>query len=162
MAPLPTVTLTADEQSECQRLWRSTFPKADGAWYLRPDIVEPFNRAMIALCMMGRADRFAILSRPADACEAAAKACAIYPLSAYFFDLACLLENAGREADAKTMFDEFLRRHQANQPDAVDRLLLKTRDLPAMVSTPQALSRRHAHALPNRGTRLSIWHAYER
>ena len=97
----------------------------------------------MAMAMMGRAERFATLSgsRPDlrwKACEAAAKAAAIYPLSVYFYDFATILDDCGDPEQARTMFAEFLRRHAAGPISEIDDSTLAQRDLPSMIEHANA------------------------
>ena len=97
--------------------------------------------------MMGRAERFLIragcgsLSIPMNAgdgyrpeygemaCQAAAKACAVYPLSIYFYDFGCVLRQTGKSGEAKNIFTEFLRRVGTETLDPVMQITLKHRDV---------------------------------
>jgi hypothetical protein len=138
MVLLPTVTLTDEEHRECQAYLTSVIPQTDeGAWYMPAELIEPFKRNLTAVCMMGRAKRFAILRQQAEACQAAAKACSIYPMYLHFYDYACILESLGNDTDAKMMFAEFLRRHDAGPQNEVeqsfDKLTRRHRDVPTMV-----------------------------
>jgi hypothetical protein len=135
------VTLTDEEQRECQAFVSSVIPQSDGGrWVIKEELHEPFTRNLVAMCMMGRAERFAILAESGGseyrkkACEAAAKACAIYPLSAYIYDFACILDRLGDEEDARAAFAEFLRRNDAGPQNEVDRFMLSQRDVTTMVA----------------------------
>jgi hypothetical protein len=130
-----TVTLSEEELQECQAFEDSMFPSKteEGVWVMAKKL-EPFNASMVALCMMARAKRLAQLKQPAEACQAATKACLIYPLSVYFYDYACLLEAIGRPNHAKAMFAEFLRRYDLGPVEAkCDEVALTQRDLSAML-----------------------------
>jgi hypothetical protein len=122
MVPAPTVTLTDDEHRECEAYLKSAVPQTEaGAWYMPADAAEVFKRGLIAVCMMGRAQRFAMLRQFTEACEAASKACCIDPQCTHFYEFGRILEAAGKEVDAKMAFAEFLRRYQADQQyDASD------------------------------------------
>jgi hypothetical protein len=139
MINVPGVTLTEDEHEECQAFVTSMIPPSDeGQWAMRKDLVETFKRNLVAKCMMGRAKRFAILAQEqpkfrGKACEAAAKACAVYPLSAYFYDFACILDQLGEEQEASVMLANFLRRHAAEPVNEVDTIALKEHDVTTMV-----------------------------
>ena len=127
MVLLSTVTLTEDEQEECQRFLRSVIPKSEEAdWYMPKEAAEVFQRGLIATCMMGHAERFAILRQYAQACETASKACCIDPRCTHFFSFTRILEQAGKAADARAMFAEGLRRYEADQkafsPDVAAKL----------------------------------------
>ncbi len=122
---------------------------------MREELVDSFKRSIVALCMMGRAERFLLLAGcgllgfrrapegPIDpqsvekACQAAAKACGVFPLSIYFYDFGCVLQRVGKEAEAKQMFAEFLRRVGNETLDPIMELVLKQRDIESAV--------RHAH-----------------
>ncbi len=122
MVRVPTVTLTDDEHRECQAYLRSVIPQSDeGAWYMPKEVADLFERSMIASCMMGRAGRFAMAKRFAEACQAAAKACSIDPSCTNCYEFARILEAAGNEAEARMMFAEFLRRYEADQQSQKDR-----------------------------------------
>lgn len=61
---------------------------------------------------MGRAEHFLILSssRPEykeQACMAAAKACGDFPLSIYFYDFGCILQQVAKPDEAKQMLPSF-------------------------------------------------------
>lgn len=121
MVPFPTVTLTDDEHRECQAYLKSVIPQSEeGAWYMPNEVADVFVRGLVAVCMMGRAQRFALLRRFAEACEAASKACCIDPQCAHCYEFARILEAAGKEAEARTMFAEFLRRYDADQQNDAD------------------------------------------
>ena len=131
------VALTDDEQEECQALWQ-TLTRADGGYYAMPeDLIDPFKRSIIALCLMGRAERFLILSPDqqscGQACEAAAKACAIFPLSIYFYDFAVVLKRSGRVDESKAMFGECLRLSQTEKIGPVEQITLRQRDVEALL-----------------------------
>lgn len=124
---LPSVTLTEEEQQECEAFLRSVIPQSDeGDWCMPREAAEVFQRGMVAACMMGRAERFAILRQYAQACEAASKACCIDPQCTHFFKFARILESAGKGPDAREMFAEGLRRYEADQsassPDVAVRI----------------------------------------
>src|ERR1039458_5723403 len=95
MASIDSVVLTEEEQKECQAMLRSLTKAEGGKYVMRKDLIPSFKSSIIALCMMGRAERFLILanSQPAykeEACRAAAKACGVFPLSIYFYDFGCV------------------------------------------------------------------------
>jgi hypothetical protein len=144
MVRLPDVALTCDEQRECQEFMALILPPSnEGHLYVRPDLADAFKRNLLAMAMMGRAERFAILARESPefrskACEAAAKASAIYPLSIYVFDFARILDDCGEREQARTMFAEFLRRHAAGPISEIDESSLNQRDLPTMVEHANA------------------------
>ncbi len=140
MVLLPDVTLTDEEQKEFQDHWRALFPPStEGHWYMKQEHIEPFQRSQIAFCLIGRAERFALLANSrsdyrAKACEAAAKACAVYPLSAYLYDFATILQQFGRTEEARTLFSEFLRRPEAGPVREVDEVILRNRDIEQMIA----------------------------
>lgn len=62
MVPLSPVVLTDEEQQECQAMLQS-FTDVEGGYYaIREELAESFKRSIIALCMMGRAERFLIMA----------------------------------------------------------------------------------------------------
>lgn len=140
MTRLPDVQLTEEELGEFKDQWRALFPPtADGAWAMREDLIEPFKLNMMAMCLIGRAERFALLARTdsqyrARAYEAGAKACALYPLSAYFYDFAAILEQFGSMDEARTLYAQFLRQPEAGPVREVDELTLHQRDIAQMVA----------------------------
>jgi hypothetical protein len=142
---LADVTLTDDEMTEVQDHWRAHFPSnTEGQWYMKEEFVEPFQRSVIAMCLMGRAERFAILahSQPeyrGKACEAAAKACSVYPLSAYLYDFAVILDQFGRLDEARTLLVAFLERPEAGPVRELDEVTLRQRDIAGMVARAELL-----------------------
>jgi hypothetical protein len=134
MSLIEPVFLTDDEQEECQTMLKS-LTQADGGYYaIREDLADSFRRSIIALCMMGRAERFLILcdSQPEYkelACQAAAKACGVFPLSISFYDLGHILNRVGKPGEAKQMFAEFLRRLGTEMLDPVMQSTLNQRDI---------------------------------
>ena len=118
MIPIGPVELTDDEMQECQAMIRSLTQAEGGQYVMREDVADSFKRSIIAMCLMGRAERFLALSKNEAACQSAAKACAVFPVSIYFYDFGCILKGAGKGADARLMFQEFLRRHRNEQPRA--------------------------------------------
>jgi hypothetical protein len=135
LTPLPVIQLTEEERLECEAMLRSFTQAPDGQHaVLKEGLADSFQRSIIALCLMGRAKRFLILSKsqPAaaeDACHTAAKVCAAYPLSIYFYDFGCILEQVGKTADATAMFREFLRRHDSERPGPIGEITLRQRDV---------------------------------
>jgi hypothetical protein len=114
--PLPTVALTDDEHRECQAYLRSAIPQSDqGAWAGPAEVVELYKRSLVADCLMGRARRFAAQQRLVEAFEAATKACCIDPQSLRHYDFGRILDAAGKVAEARTLFAEFLRRDDLEQ-----------------------------------------------
>lgn len=106
----------------------------EGEWVLRKDIADSFYRSIAANCLMGRADRFLILcdSNPEYkelACQAAAKACAIFPVSIYFYDFGRILEQVGKQDEAMLAFAEFLRRVGTAPIDSVMKFTLDGRNV---------------------------------
>jgi hypothetical protein len=142
MVPIGPVVLTDEEHEECQAFVCSVIGQksSEGNWYMKKELVEPFKRSLIAQCMMGRAERFAIFaSSPGKedyiekACVAAAKAVGMYPLSMNLYDFACILHKVGKHEEAKMVFKEFLRKHESSPPNPVDEMFLKQRDVIAAV-----------------------------
>ncbi len=138
MASVDPVDLTEEEQNECQAMLRSLTKAEGGEYVMREDLIASFKRSIIAVCMMGRAERFLILanSQPQyreEACRAAAKACAVFPLSIYLYDFGCVLDKAGRPSEAKQMFTEFLRRRGTETLDAIMQTTLNQRDVEGAV-----------------------------
>jgi hypothetical protein len=149
MAPIAPVVLTDEEQQECQAMLHELIQVGGGYYAIREELLDPFKRSIVALCMMGRAERFLMLAGcgllgsrlspedPADpeyaekACQAAAKACGVFPLSMYFYDYGCILQQVGKTAEAKQMFAEFLRRVGSETLDPIMELVLKQRDVEA-------------------------------
>jgi hypothetical protein len=147
MVPIGPVVLTNEERQECQTMLRSLTQVEEGAYYMREDLADSFRRSIVALCMIGRAERFLIqagcgplnvrlpvgtLCHPeygAKACEAAAKACGVFPLSIYFYDFGCVLQQVGKTEEAKQMFTEFLRRHGNETLDPIQQITLSHRDV---------------------------------
>src|SRR5579862_9661718 len=86
MVPAQTVTFSDDEHRECETYLKSVIPQTEGgAWYMPADAAEVFKRSLVAVCMMGRAERFAMLRQFTEACQAASKACAIDPQCTHFY-----------------------------------------------------------------------------
>ena len=84
--------------------------------------------------MMGRADRFRILSGSQqqykeEACQAAAKACSIFPLSIYFYDFGRILQEVGKPKEARLLFTEFLKRIGSETLDPIMEFTLNQRDV---------------------------------
>jgi hypothetical protein len=134
MAPISPVELTEDEQRECQAMLRSLTQTDSGEYFVQEDVADSFKRSVIAFCLMGRAERFLIHSNSQrsygeEACRTAAKACAIFPLSIYFYDFGCVLQQVGKQDEAKEMFREFVRRYRTEHLDAVMKSTLNQRDV---------------------------------
>jgi|ERR1700693_3078687 len=138
--PFHPVVLSEEEQNECQRFWDSVTKVEGGSYCMKEDVADAFQRSMVAMCLMGRAERF--LARwesdhdgesREQACTTAAKACAIYPLSLNFFDFGCLLQGVGKNEEAKIVFTEFLRRQGTGPSSDMDRFAMKHRDIEAAV-----------------------------
>jgi hypothetical protein len=62
------------------------------------------------------------------ACQAAAKACGVFPLSIYFYDFGCVLRQVGKPEEARQMLGEFLRRLWTEVRDPIMQSTLKHRD----------------------------------
>ena len=140
MVLLPDVNLTSEELAECQTHLGALFPSThEGAWHMKEELVEPFRRSMMAMSLIGQAKRFALLARRqpeqrSKACETAAKACALYPLSAYFYDFAELLEGFGIREEARTLYAQFLQQPEAGPVQEIDEILLGQRNIAGMVA----------------------------
>ena len=133
LVKLPDVVLTQEERDECESFIRSVTHSDEGANYVRADLADSFQRYFISMCLFGRAERFRILSsgEPSNttkACEAAAKACAVFPISSSFYEFASILSAAGKTEDAKAMFEEFLRRVGSEELNDVEKLAMKRLD----------------------------------
>jgi hypothetical protein len=134
IASIAPVVLTDEEQQECQAMLVSLLQAEDGSYVMREELIDSFKRSIVALCMMGRAERFVILANSDQqyrerACEAAAKACSAFPLSIYFYDFGCILKRPGKLGEAKKMFAEFLRRQATEALDPIMRSVLNQRDV---------------------------------
>jgi hypothetical protein len=145
MVPFGPVILTEDENRECQAMLDSLGHAEGGRYAIRGNLADSFRRSIIALCMMGRAERFLALSgsQPEckdEACQAAAKACAVFPLSIYFYDFGCILQRVGKPVEARLMFTEFLRRHGTEELDPIMRITLDQRDVREAVRNARRLA----------------------
>jgi len=134
MQSIGPVVLTDEEERECQAMLRSMTQIEGKQCVIREDLADSFQRSIVAQCMISRAERFLILanSQPEyrdQACQAAAKACAAFPLSIYFYDFGCILEQVGKSREAKQMFTEFLRRLRTETLDPVMKSTLDQRDV---------------------------------
>jgi hypothetical protein len=147
MQQIDPVVLTDEEQQECQTMLHSLLEVDGGDYVMKEELIDSFKRSVVALCMMGRAERFLIMAgcgslnfplslgrsfRPEyieKACEAAAKACGTFPVSIYFYDFACVLRQTGKLGEAKQMFAEFLRRHGTESLDPIMHSVLNLRDV---------------------------------
>lgn len=133
LVKLPDVVLTKEERDECESFIRSMTHSDGGANYVRADLADSFQRYFMSICLFGRAERFKILSsgEPSNAtkaCEAAAKACAIFPISSSFYEFALILAGVGKKGEARAMFEEFLRRVGAEELNDVEKLAMKRLD----------------------------------
>jgi hypothetical protein len=137
----PKVTLTPEERTEAERFLCLLASQGDDL-RLPNTIADDFKHCMIAWSVIGRAECFAIQEDWPAAAAAAAKACAIFPHPIYFYDFACILRNAGKTADARMMFTEFLRRI-AQPKTELDIVILAQRDVVAEIDDA-----RHATAAP--------------
>jgi hypothetical protein len=139
MVPLAPVELTEDERQECETYIRSVTKAEGGHYAVRKDVADSFQRSLIAVCLLGRAERFLVSadSHPESvegACRAGAKACATYPLSINFYDFACILERLQKQEEAREIFKEFLRRRDLEvSPDPVQQIMLNERDVASAV-----------------------------
>ena len=69
------------------------------------------------------------------------KACNIYPLPIFDYDLACLMEMAGKPHESKGMFEKFLTWQITFKPTQIDEAYLKQRDVEqAIVEARQKLA----------------------
>lgn len=142
--------LTDEEADECQRFIRSIAVTEEGRLAVPNEIVDSFQRVLIAFCLMGRVDRFLILvgfwpvasgigdgdpSGPdyeenvAKAIETSAKACAIYPISIILYDFASILRAVGYKEESKATFAEFLRRYNTIPIKPHEELLFAGHDI---------------------------------
>ncbi len=154
MVRLPNVVLSTDERDEVQKFIAALVPQ-DQQLYVRPDVADAFKRNLTAMALMGRAERFATFaaSDPSYAplaCEAAAKASAVYPLSIYVFDFARILETCGSLQEARVMYGEFLRRHEERPISEIDSTSLDQRDLPEMIAHAKAVIEATPPGAPSR------------
>ena len=139
MVPIGPVILTEEEQEECQGFIDSITHDEEGkVAYAPKEHVEDIRRGLMAFALIGRAERLLIFSRYEGdnkemACAAAAKAVAIYPLPIFLYDFACILQQAGKNAEAKTIFKEFLRRQETYSPSPIDAGILNQRDIPSAI-----------------------------
>jgi hypothetical protein len=67
------------------------------------------------------------------AASAALKACNIYALPLFDYDLACYLGLAGEGAEANSLFAKFLSAQAAFKPNQFDQMFLRGRDIRAAV-----------------------------
>ena len=60
MVPLAPVVLTDEEMQECADMLRAILPKKNdsGSWFIKEGLLGSFKDSIVALCMMGRAERF--------------------------------------------------------------------------------------------------------
>jgi hypothetical protein len=134
MSLIGPVVLTDDEQQECQTMLKSLTQAEGGHYAIREDLADSFKRSIIAMSMMGRAERFLILSNSQPeyrelACQAAAKACGVFPISISFYDFGHVLYRVGKSGEAKQMFAEFLRRLGTETLDPVMQSALNHRNI---------------------------------
>jgi hypothetical protein len=140
MIPIGPVVLTEEEQDECQNFIESMTQGEDGKVLCAPkEYSEAIRRCLMAIALIGRAERLLIFAGMEGenlkemACSAAAKAWAIYPLPILLYDFACILDRAGKNADAKAIFKEFLRRQETFSPSPIDIGFLNQRDIPSAI-----------------------------
>lgn len=159
---LPDVVLTDEEQhQECQEFIRSIVKSDDGEWVVKEEFADAMRRSMIAVCLMGRAERLLAEAggdqisslfhiphfgdgslepeRAAQACITAAKACSIFPLSIHFYDFGCLLLQVGKLSEAKVAFAQFLSSTEVDTSDPVRQSWLKQRDTASAVEYCRAI-----------------------
>jgi hypothetical protein len=158
---LPEVVLTDEEHQECQEFVRSIVKSDDGEWAVKEEFADAMLRSMIAVCLMGRAERLLAeaggdqissmlhiphfgdgsleSNRVEQACITAAKACAIFPLSIHFYDFGCLLLQVGKLGEAKVAFAQFLSSTEFDTSDPVRQIWLKQRDTVSAVEYCKAI-----------------------
>jgi len=79
--------------------------------------------------------RFKMIEKAVSACF---KACSIYPLPIFDYDLGCLLEMAGESAQARGLFRKFLAGQAVFNPAQIDEIFLRERDVAAAVAHARA------------------------
>jgi hypothetical protein len=113
--PLQTIELTPEEQSAASAFIRSLMEPGK-EMIARERIAEELKRGFIALAIFSLADRLTTSRRATGdtpsaerGCVAAIKAFALYPIAVNCYECARILAGAGRSADARPLFQEFLR-----------------------------------------------------
>ena len=99
--------------------------------------LSQYAKGQIELCELEskRSDRSKMIAKAVSACF---KACNIYPLPIFDYDLACLLEMAGESAQADAMFRKFLAEQATFKPGQIDEMFLKERDIEAAIRDARA------------------------
>jgi hypothetical protein len=131
--------LTEEEQKEVE----AAFKMLKGVAILK-DYADAIQKATTARALSQYAmDQISLLDFESDknirvqlvekAVAASFKACNIYPLPIFDYDLARLLAMAGRDDQAKELFHKFLNQQKLLKPNVVDQLLLKERDVEAAI-----------------------------
>lgn len=109
-------------------------------YYLRPDIKEQTENALVARGLAHYAERQIMLStfdshktemsKLIDkAIAAISKAYSYYSLPIYLYDLACFMEMAGQKEKARDIFRDFLDTQGKYKPAEIDQALLLDRDI---------------------------------
>lgn len=152
MTEIPTVILTDDEHAECQEFIRLMTRSDEGDLVVKTEHAESFQRGLIALCLMGRAEKLfqsaggssihvtlhipyysPELKIDQDLAEqafvTASKACALFLLPIHFFDFGCMLYQIGDTNKARTMFKAFLDGVEKNQLDPIMQMWHAQRDI---------------------------------
>jgi hypothetical protein len=146
------VSLTAEEQAECQSFLRSVLNAKDYTRGMKKDLADSFKRGITAACMMGRARRFLLQAAASSSAEmstawghdepdygekayqAASKACAIFPISMNFYDFGCLLQELGRHGKARMVFMEFLDRVKSRDLDPIEKASMSKRNIEGAIA----------------------------
>jgi hypothetical protein len=149
------VELTEDEAEECQRFIKAITTTDDGYFAVHIDFADTLRRVFVAMCLMGRAERFLVFSgfiptesgmidgnpsrsgyreNVASALEASSKACVIHPMSINLYDFACILRSVGYKEEAKASFSEFLRLHNNVPVQSFEKVLISGRDMEGAVN----------------------------
>lgn len=130
LIPVGPVVLTDEEREEAQHFIDSVSKCEGGAYYGSKEVVDVFQRGFIAETLEGRADRFKTAADSTNrntmeknvlmemALSSSAKAVAIFPEEPlYLYRFGRLLEEAGKVEEARTVFQEYLRRQEAVPPE---------------------------------------------
>jgi hypothetical protein len=120
----PVFEFTEDEQREIE----STVDTLKGC-VLNPQYADEMQCAWIARGLSNYAVSCALSDQIEPALSAVTKAYSIYPLPIYLYDSACFLEKMGRSRDAGELFRQFLARQSAFQPNLVQEVMLRDRDI---------------------------------
>ena len=141
MLPTGPVILTAEEEEECHYFIKTITSSGEGkVLYAKKEHEEAVTKCLRAIALLARAERLLTAAGPESgaeikdqACAAAAKAWAIYPLPIHLYDYACIMVQAGQDAEAKVIFKEFLKQQETFSPSLNDIGFLSGRDLPAAI-----------------------------